>query len=373
MKPLFGLLLFLLLNIPALAAVSNTTTLKFEDHAFPEFITSARALAMGNAYLNKVDDAWAAFYNPAGLGTVRRPQFHLGNIHLEASNQLMGIVGDGPAFEIPGNFLKTFNPEEMRSFLVKDQGKISHARVNFFPNFTARGMTVGYLFSQRNRATIFDDVNNNFEVTERRDQGPVFALNASFLGGILKFGVTGVYLIRRELEKSFGPLDNISVSDADYRSGRGLQITGATRVTLPLTFLPTFSAVLRNATANDWEYTDSGNLGAPDEIKQTIDLGFSITPQVGKTVRLHLESNLKDATNKYDTDIKRRFALGSELDFSRRLFIRAGWGDGWGSAGLGVRSRKFIFDLTTYAVDSSRDGFRETEDRRWALSLSSGF
>jgi hypothetical protein len=61
-----------------------------------------------------------------------------------------------------------------------------------------------------------------------------------------------------------------------------------------------------------------------------------------------------------------------ELDINRRLFIRGGYGDGWGSGGLGVRTRTFILDLTTYAVDRSRDGFREKEDRRYVLSISSG-
>jgi hypothetical protein len=86
-----------------------------------------------------------------------------------------------------------------------------------------------------------------------------------------------------------------------------------------------------------------------------------------------MEVNLKDLNDSYDTDMKRRMAAGMELDFNRRIFIRAGWGDGWGSGGIGVRSRVFIMDLTTYAVDRSLDGFRELEDRRWVLSLSSGF
>ena len=30
--------------------------LNFEDAAYPEIMTSSRALAMGNAYMNKVDD-----------------------------------------------------------------------------------------------------------------------------------------------------------------------------------------------------------------------------------------------------------------------------------------------------------------------------
>jgi hypothetical protein len=227
------------------------------------------------------------------------------------------------------------------------------------------------MFSQRNRAIINDDAANNFEIAERRDHGPVFALNASLFGGIFKIGASGVYLIRRDLYKSIAPTASTKIEDSDYKSGRSLQITAGARVTLPWPLLPTLSAVLRNATANDFEGAKSG--GAPEEIEQTVDYGFSITPQIGKKIRIHMEANLKDAMDAYDTDYKRRLAAGIEIDFNRRIFLRGGWGDGWGSGGIGVRSRTFIFDLTTYAVDRSLDGFRKEEDRRWALSLSTGF
>lgn len=354
----------------ATANVANAQ-LDFEDHAFPEFVTSARALALGNAYINKVDDAWSAFYNPAGLGTVRKPQLHLANIHFEASNHLMKIISQGPATDIPGNYSDTFDPQEMRTALAKDQGKLSHSRMQAFPNFTVRGLTLGYLFSQRNRAIINDDAANNFEIAERRDHGPVFALNASLFGGVFKVGASAVYLIRRDLYKSVAPNDSAKIEDSDYKYGRGLQVTGGARLTLPVALLPTFSAVLRNATDNDFEAGKSA--GPPDAIEQTVDYGFSITPQIGKKIRIHMEANFKDAHNAYDTDAKRRLAAGIELDFNRRLFVRGGYGDGWGSGGIGVRGKSFIFDLTTYAVDRSLDGFREEEDRRWALSLSSGF
>jgi len=134
--------------------------------------------------------------------------------------------------------------------------------------------------------------------------------------------------------------------------------------------LPTFSAVLRNATASQWESIEDG--GEPNKIHQTMDLGFSITPQIGKAARVHMEVNWKDIHNQYDTAAQRRIGAGIELDFNRRIFIRGGYGDGWGSGGIGVRSRTFIMDLTTYAIDRSFDGFREQEDRRFVLSLSSG-
>lgn len=362
----FTLSIFILL-----VSADALAKLDFEDHAFPEFVTSARALAMGNAYINKVDDSWSAFYNPAGLGTVRKPQFHLGNIHMEASNQLLHIISQGPATDIPGNYADTFNGQKMESMLAKDQGKLAHSRFQAFPNFTVRGLTVGYMFSQRNRAIINKTTANDFEIAERRDHGPVFALNGSFFGGIFKIGASAVYLIRRDLYKSVPPNTKVDIKDSDYQYGRSLQLTTGARITLPWALLPTFSAVLRNATQNDFEGAKSG--GAPKTIKQTVDYGISITPQIGKKMRIHIEGNLKDALNAYDTDYKRRLAAGIELDFNRRLFVRGGYGDGWGSGGIGLRGKTFIFDLTTYAVDRSLDGFRKEEDRRWAISLSSGF
>lgn len=354
-----------------LVSTSSYAKLEFEDAAFPEFVTSARALALGNAYINKVDDSWSAFYNPAGLGTVRGAQFHLLNAHLEASSGMMDVVGKGGAYETPKNYMDSFNLEKLRPELAKEQGKLAHSRFNIFPNITVRGLTLGYFFSQQNRAIINTDVANNFEVAERRDQGPVMSLSGSLFGGVLKLGATAIYVNRRELFKTLGPTDPTVISENDYKKGKSLQVTAGARLTLPVALLPTFSAVLRNATDNDFEDIKAG--GAPDDIEQTVDVGFSITPQIGKITRLHLEANLKDMNNKYDTDYKRRAAAGAEIDFNRRLFLRAGWGDGWGSGGLGVRTKAFILDLTTYAVDRSSDGFRKEEDRRWVISLSSGF
>lgn len=343
--------------------------LDFEDHAFPEFVTSARALAMGNAYLNKADDSWSAFYNPTGLGTVRKPQFHLLNGHIEVSSGLMNIIGNGPAYSLPANYAKSFDMEEYRSDLASNQGVLSHSRFNLFPNITVRGLTLGYFFSQRNRAIINDDEENKFEFAERRDQGPLMSLNASFFGGVLKIGATAVYLTRRDLYKSFDPTEPTVINAADYKKGNAVVVTAGSKLTLPLTLLPTFSAVLRNATNTEFAGEETQT---PEQIKQTIDLGFSLTPQIGSRSRVHLEVNLRDLGDAYDTDIQRRLAAGLEIDFSRKLFLRAGWGDGWGSGGVGVRNRRFILDLSTYAVDRSRAGFRELEDRRWVISIASG-
>jgi hypothetical protein len=61
-----------------------------------------------------------------------------------------------------------------------------------------------------------------------------------------------------------------------------------------------------------------------------------------------------------------------ELDIARTFFLRMGYGDGFGSGGIGIRTQKFILDLTTYAVDKSESSFRGNEDRRFVFSISSG-
>ena len=62
-----------------------------------------------------------------------------------------------------------------------------------------------------------------------------------------------------------------------------------------------------------------------------------------------------------------------ELDFARAFFMRLGYGDGFGSAGLGIKTQHLEFDLTTYAVDTTSSEFRGKEDRRFSMSLSYGF
>jgi hypothetical protein len=359
-------LLVLMFSPPVLAK------LDFEDHAFPEFITSARALAMGNAYINKVDDSTSAFYNPAGLGSVRKAQFHILNTHFEINSGLLDVVSDGPILKIPDSILNSFNEDKLKELILNSEGQMLHSRVNLFPNLTIRGLTLGYLYSQRSRAVLNYEDSNSLEVIKRKDHGPVGSFNFSMYGGVLKFGVTAVYLNRKDLYKSFGPLDEIDIKDSDYHEGTSLQVTVGSRFVIPMSNVPTFSAVLRNATGSGFNKMNDEH-EAPETIKQTLDLGFSITPMISRKSRLHFEVNLKDVNNSYETNARRRLAAGVELDIKRNIFFRAGWGDGWGAGGFGLKLRRFVFDISTYAVDLSRDGFREEEDRRWVMAISTGF
>ncbi|MEC7182436.1 MAG: hypothetical protein VXW15_06960, partial [Bdellovibrionota bacterium] len=108
------------------------------------------------------------------------------------------------------------------------------------------------------------------------------------------------------------------------------------------------------------------------------------TPKIGSKTRMSIEVNYKDLTNQHKVIVEneekplpviRRVLVGVELDFSRSFFLRFGYGDSYGTAGLGFKSKTVDFDLTTYSVnpEPSDQNFRGDEDRRISLSLSTGF
>ncbi len=219
MKGFFFLVLF---SFPSFAI------LQFEDATSPELITSARALALGGAYASKVDDSWSAFYNPAGLGTVRGLQLHLTNIHLEMNNGFLDITGgSGSFFESTGNYTGAFEPATLRDLLADNPGEISHVRFQTFPNVTYRGITLGYMYSQQNRGRL-KSTSDDFELSERIDSGPVFALSLSLFGGIVKFGGTAIYLTRKQLQKDFTSAESVNIDvEQDYTKGSMVHLTAA--------------------------------------------------------------------------------------------------------------------------------------------------
>lgn len=366
MKRLVSFLFFISLSL-------NASTLTFEDGVFPELVTSTRALAMGNAFIAKVDDASAVFYNPAGLGTVRYPHLHLSNFNFETNKGSIRATSGNKVSDIFKNIPQLYSIDGMRKILLKSPGTLSHTRLSALPNFTSRYFSFGYMLAKRSRGIVTSTVSTTgYEFADRFDHGPYAALNVSLFGGIFKFGASGIFLKRKELNATADPNATAVVSSSSYNNGYATLVTLGSKITLPFTFLPTFAFTVHNAL--DKGFSKASTSPAPAKIPRSYDAGFSITPQIGTSTRIHFEVNLKDLSNKYTADSRtRKFLVGAELDFSRVFFFRLGYGDGFGSAGLGIKSRKLEFDISTYAVDTTTSAFRGHEDRRFALGISSGF
>ncbi len=359
------------ISIIFLSISTLSFAIDFEDAVFPELATSARALSMGNAYVAKADDASAVYYNPAGLGSVRKTHFHLSNFHMEFNKGWISNSTRGNVLDVFPEVMSAFSLEGQRENLLKNKGSISHQRFNFLPNFTTRYFSLGYLVSKRTRATIGQEAGANFEYADRRDHGPYAALNISLFGGVFKIGGSATYLNRKEIVGESAANVEYEEDPTEVKKGAAVIVVAGAKLTLPIAFLPTFAAKMNNAF--DQRFSEGSTNGAPTEVLNSLDFGFSLTPQIGNVVRVHLEANYKDVSSEYDgVATNRKITLGLELDIARRFFMRAGYGDGWGSAGIGIKSQRLEFDLTTYAVDTTSNEFRGKEDRRFALSFSYG-
>lgn len=348
----------------------SSKAIEFEDGIFPELATSSRALAMGNAFIAKTDDSSAVFYNPAGLGTVRYPHLHLSNFTLETNKGAMGAATAGNGLSTIPNMISMMSIDGTREVMKDHLGKLSHSRMHFLPNFTTRYFSMGYLYSSRTRGVVNNLTATGFEYADRTDKGPYASLNFSLFGGIVKFGASGIYLSRKEIFGTADPNVTLNLGNSSYKTGTALIITSGVKVTLPITYLPTFAAKINNTMGKDFS---AENAGAPATIKKSIDVGFSITPQIGTSTRIHLEANYKDLTGLYNISTTRRMLLGMEMDFGRMFFFRIGYGDAYGCLGIGVKTPKVEFDLTTYSVDTTYSTYRGQEDRRFVAGFSTGF
>ena len=343
---------------------------RFEDASFPELIISGRAAAMGNAFGAKVDDSMSSFYNPAGLGTIREPKVHISSLYLECNRDWFSTSTGGKFIDAVSSLPSAFSLDGMRELLVKNPGQSASSRVQLAPNFTSRYLSMGFMLANRSKAALGSDEGSQFYYASRLDYGPYSSLALSLFGGIVKIGVTGIYLRRNEARGEGDPQTKIVLKDSDYLKGEMFNVIGGAKLTLPFAMLPTFAVTMHNMGASSFQGRAKG---APEAIKQAVDVGLSITPQIGMVTRCHWEVNLKDINNAYpEVSLLRKLMLGLELDIYRTLFFRVGHGDGFGSLGIGIKSRQLEFDLTTYAIDNSSDGYRGKEDRRFALGFSTG-
>ena len=169
---------FTLTLLLILASNESFGGIDFEDATTPEFAVSGRALAMGNAFVAKVDDPSAVFYNPAGLGTVRKTTFHLSNFHAETNKGWMQATTGGKAADIPSTFPKGFSLDGTRQVLLQNRKKIAHSRFHLMPNITTRYFSVGYLYSKQTRANMDDGDSALFEYAKRSDTVPLLGIES---------------------------------------------------------------------------------------------------------------------------------------------------------------------------------------------------
>lgn len=364
---MFKKILLLILFFP----VSSFCQFSFEDSdtLIPQLVVSGRSMALGSAFSARVDDSMAAFYNPAGLGTVRKFELRISDLYFDNDEDLINMTASGGDFF--DALIGALSIDGTRQLMLEDGKNLAYSRFNFMPNIVTRYFTTGYFYSQQSYMGMTSTAaSQTYEYLYRQDQGPYLAFNLSFLGGVFKLGLTGLYLYRKELDGSSPADQSITIEDDDFNRGQGVFGIAGFRFTYPTDWLPTLSAVYQNIASGDFD-----NYGAApvSPYPSNLTAGFSISPQVGKLTRLHFEADYVDALreNKNLDDID-RLELGMELDYDRSSFLRVGWLDGYISGGIGFTTAHLSINFSTYGINTSLAPGEELQDRRYVFAISYG-
>lgn len=319
--------------------------------------TSGRGAALGDAFLPLADDgAGGLFYNPAGIGKIRRTQFEPLNFQVQLNNDYIA--------SIDRNFYRVLNLADYKPYLVTYGGKYPGVAGAVTPNFFFRGFAMGILYQNRVAA---------------QAEGSVIRYRSKFqliptVGGALRLA-SGVVRLGYSLQWVNQASGEIEVPDTEdplgysqkLFQGSAISHNVGVAVTLPVAYLPSLNVVVRNlfnATYSSFVLLNmaENTQGVPPTEPMSLDLSLSAQPKVGRGASFNLVAEWRDVTNTAGIELLGHLAFGVEFSFRDQFFIRGGWGSGYPSAGLGLKRKNAEFSLSWYSeeVGTRYQGIRDT-------------
>ncbi len=339
------------------------------DSVNSEWYSSARALTMGNAAITLGGDAATAmFYNPAALAGNRRPSFEFFSptITLGTGNFTLGGITD---------ITDQLALDKLATTLQEKAGTSFNLGFSLYPNLSAKNFGLGMLVSFEASATV-DDEGTLFQRTEAL-LIPTVGISVGLLSGLFKIGAAARAIQSTRKISSTTTFTNLSYLDG-AEEGFGIGLDAGFIWTLPWSWLPTFGGVVRNIGGTDLTgdalFSVAGNEKvAHSKIDMTIDGGVSLSPKIGQRTVLKIAADYRDVTDTSNTGLFRKVNIGLELGMKRRLFLRAGFSQGYWSAGFGLAGKGGSLDLGTYGEEIHPTDFRKIEDRRMVIRSGSKF
>lgn len=309
--------------------------------------TNARAAAMGDAFLPLGDDGMSAlFYNPALVGKFRKTSFDALNIQLSANQNY--------AANIDGNFLNVINLSNFRSTLASHIGDFMGAGGSLSTAFYGRGFAIGALYENQMYAAQSSD--GRIHIKSRYQFIPSAATGIRLADGILKLGYSIQWVNQAVGNQSVDPATQPVGYTENIPQGSGFSHNAGVTLTLPTSYLPTFSVVARNILGTSYSGPSlipfsSNSTSSPATENMTIDASFSVEPKLGRGGLLNLVLQMRDITNDSGVSLWGRACAGVEIDFRGKFAVRGGWRGGYPSLGIGVMAKKSQFSFTWYSED----------------------
>ena len=335
-----------------------------------EFYDGTRELGMGGAAVATVNDETALIANPAALAKLRSSYITVIDPEMDGSTNDLAIMnkagGDSVAFT---------DAQKLLGWLAQSPDKYFHATGQVFPSFVVPNFGIGLHAKYRYNAEIVS-ATNTYDVNYVNDYALVLGFSARLFDGRIKIGFNGRLVDRVEVVKSL-PAGSTGLRWEDLAAeGVGLASDVGLIITAPWKWLPTLAGVLRDAGTTQFEMNDGFVYQTnvrPQYVKQTVDVGISVSPVLGNKTRMQISGEYRDVlTSGDETDQARRIHAGLEVNFGDVFFLRGGMNQRYWTAGFEFAINLFQFQVASYGEEIGTADVNR-EDRRYIGKMAIRF
>jgi hypothetical protein len=345
------------------AAIFCFSSFAQDDGKIYDNFHSIRAMAMGNAYTAIVRDADSLLYNPAGLARV-------GGFDLVIADPYVGVSGVEAAQQITElqdseNFADT-----VAELYGTNVTALGGAKAAFVVPYLGVGIYDSFLAS----LDVQNPVYPNLDIAVTNDFA--YVLGAALpLGPFTELGFVGKYIQRTGSRVPFGPsfiasLDPESIANSVQARGNGYALDMGANLSIPGPVKIALSGVWRNVGETVFTPDNEGDTAPPKDPNEIV---------VGGSVEINaLLADFRVAAdirhlNRTDVQLGKKMHIGTEVSLPL-LDLRAGFHQGYYTAGAGIKLGLLRVDVATWGVELG-DYPGQREDRRYAVqaTLELGF
>lgn len=336
--------------------------------------SSARYLARGGAMSADVDDYNLIFVNPAGLPLLKEDILNF-EFQLEGSG---GITENLTTYFGYDDKWKVMDPADIQAL----RNRTVATRLSFLGAYLTKSFAFA-IISKGTLDTAYDNLSlPGADVFCATDLVAQLSYGRAFLDGKLRFGGTGkiAYRSGRFGHLTMTELQNQGVKPTGTYSQEGIAFSfdaGGQYSWFMKDYDISLGFValdLSTPYGIDPRITNSKENGRPPILPARMDIGVGFkVHNIGQGITWRNNFDIIKSFTKMESNFLDLIHLGTELQFPRLLFLRAGLYQSYWSAGLGVKYYILQCDFATYAANTAiynnTDG-RRRSDRRYTFQVS---
>ena len=339
-----------------------------EDVVPGSLYTSARAAGMADAFSPLADDTPSAlFYNPAAIAKTKKAHFEPLNLGISMNADYVGTLDS--------NFYNIYNLSAFKSTLQNNPFTMPGAGATYIPSFAIPELgpmpaIAGGMLLDTSLASSYN--NGAYMYRSRYMLVPALGLGWTLAHGIIHIGYTMQWI--NEDVGTIQPAPLPLSYTTSLNQGSAFSHNVGFMMTLPMQFLPTINLIGRNLFGTTFSSTDllplaTSPAGVPTALPMTFDGAFSISPRIGSNSFLNWVMIYRDFLGASGVNMLTRLTAGAEFEIKKTLFLRAGFGSGYPSAGIGYKKSSGEIQLAWSGEEIGMGGFQNKIERRWIVQF----